>query len=102
MSLLGTIGVKLCPLPAMRMRWLPLALRTMSCSAVTLVGRCNTAGRASTLPAQFRQRRIVLVLCGKEFAHEWLEVLEWRTHKIRVERRRVVLDAEFFGVVKIW
>ena len=85
MSLLGTIGVKLCPLPAMRMRWLPLALRTMSCSEVTLVGRCNAVGRASTLPAQLRQRRIVLVLCGKEFAHEWLEVLEWRAHEIGVK-----------------
>ena len=74
MSLLGTIGVKLCPLPAMRMRWLPWALRTMSCSAAILVGWCSWLGRTDTVPAQLRQRRMGLVLCGKEFAHEWLEM----------------------------
>jgi len=85
MSLLGTIGVKLCPLPAMRMRWLPVAPRTMSCSAATLEGWCSWLGRTDTVPAQLRQRRMVLVLCSEQLAHERLEVLEWRAHEIGVK-----------------
>jgi len=58
MSLLGTIAVKLWPLPAMRMRWLSFAPATIPCNSSTLRGACMLRGRARTVPAQLRQRVI--------------------------------------------
>ena len=57
-SLLGTIGVKLCPLPAMRIRRPGWVLRTRCCSSSTVRGVARVEGFARTLPAQFRHDAI--------------------------------------------